>query len=98
VEQTAVISAMEKYCIKPSLSQAKRIKTLKQDGELTIGMIDEILSESKKPTDDNEDRETTRFRKYFPDEYTTEQINIVIIDLLREWQQSQTKTALKDSA
>jgi ParB family chromosome partitioning protein len=98
VEQTAVISAMESHGIKPSLSQAKRLKTLKQDGELTIGMIDEILSESKKPTDDNEDKEISRFRKYFPDEYTSEQMNIVIIDLLREWQQSQTKTALKDSA
>jgi hypothetical protein len=61
-------------------------------------MIDEILSESKKPTDDSEDKEINRFRKYFPDEYTTEQMNIVITDLLREWQQSQAKTALKDSA
>jgi len=98
VEQTAVISAMENHAVKPSLSQAKRLKTLKSDGELTIDMIDKILSESKNPTGDNEDKEINRFRKYFPDEYTTEQMNIVIIDLLREWQQSQTKTVLKDSA
>ena len=65
---------------------------------MTIDMIDKILSESKNPTGDNEDKEINRFRKYFPDEYTTEQMNIVIIDLLREWQQSQTKTVLKDSA
>ena len=48
VEQVAVISAMENYGIKPSLSQAVRLKKLKQAGELTADMIDEILSEIKK--------------------------------------------------
>ena len=98
VEQSAVVSAMENHGVKPSLSQAKRLKTLKSDGELTIDMIDKILSESKNPTGDIEEKAISRFRKFFPDGYTTEQMNIVIIDLLREWQQSQTKTVLKDSA
>ena len=42
-EQTAVTSAMEKYDTKPSLSQAVRLKKLKQDDKLSIDIID-ILS------------------------------------------------------
>jgi len=95
VEQTAVVSAMENHCVKPSYSQAVRIKKLKQAGELTVQMIDEILSENKKPT---EDRETSRFRKYFPDGYTAKQMNRVISDLLREWQQRQADAELGETA
>jgi ParB family chromosome partitioning protein len=97
-EQTAVISSIEQHGIKPSLSQASRIKDLKQNGDLTIEMIDEILSESKKPENDNEDKEISRFRKYFPDGYTAEQMNIVILDLLQEWQQRQADIGLVKSA
>ena len=87
IEQTAVISAMESHGVKPSHSQAVRLRKLKQSGELTVQMIDEILSESKKPpADDDEDKEISRFRKYFPDGYTAKQIDEVISGLLREWQ------------
>ena len=54
VEQTAVISAMEKHGVRPSLSQAVRLKKLKQSGELTVEMIDEILSETKKTPSKND--------------------------------------------
>ncbi|GHV47138.1 hypothetical protein FACS189499_04110 [Clostridia bacterium] len=62
VEQTAVANAMEKYQIKPSLSQAVRLKKLKQTGELTVGIIEKMLSEEKKSgqnslTSSNEARE-----------------------------------------
>jgi ParB family chromosome partitioning protein len=91
VEQTAVIASMESYSIKPSLSQAVRLKKLKQDGVLTVDMIDEILSESKKPPmEDGEDKEISRFRQYFPDGYTTKQMNKVISDLLKKWKQQQS--------
>jgi ParB family chromosome partitioning protein len=86
VEQTAVISAMENYGIKPSLSQATRLKKLKQDGDLTIEMIDEILSEAKKPTQEDNDKEIIRFSHFFPDGYTTKQMDEVISGLLRDWQ------------
>jgi len=98
VEQTAVISAMESHGIKPSFSQATRLKKKKLAGELTIDMIDEILSETKKPTKANEDKEINRFRKYFPDGYTEKQMNKVIADLLRDWQQRQEETTLGESA
>ena len=46
-EQTAVAKAMEAYDIKPSLSQAKRLRELKKDGKLDLDMINAILSEDK---------------------------------------------------
>ena len=49
VEQTAVISAMSNYGVKPSFSQTVRLKKHKQAGELTLDTIDKILSETKKP-------------------------------------------------
>ena len=90
VEQTAVISAMESHGIKPSLSQAVRLKKLKQAGELTVDMIDEILSETKKPQEDAIEKEIKRYRHYFPKDYTAEQMDEVISNLLELWQQEQT--------
>lgn len=46
-EQTEVVSAMEKYEIKPSLSQAVRLKKMKQSGKLTVDIIDSVLKEDK---------------------------------------------------
>ena len=83
-EQTKVAEAMDKYEIKPSLSQAQRLKKLKDSNELTIGMIDDILSEAKKPPKD-ETNGSTRFRKYFPADYSNRQMDEVIIQLLANW-------------
>jgi ParB family chromosome partitioning protein len=81
-EQTAVASAMEKYDVKPSLSQAQRIKKLKESGELTVTAIDAMLAEAKKPPK-GEPTGATRFRKYFPPEYSAKQIEDAIIELLK---------------
>jgi ParB family chromosome partitioning protein len=87
IEQNAVISSMETHGVKPSLSQAVKLKKLKQAEELTLDMIDKILSESKKPSsDDIKDEEISRFRRFFPKEYTACQIDEVINNLLQEWQ------------
>ena len=98
VEQTAVIASMENHGIKPSLSQAVRLKKLKQDGTLTAEQIDEILSESKKPPKENEeDKEISRFRQYFPDGYTTKQMNKVISNLLKTWHEQQSGNEIESS-
>lgn len=89
-EQIAVADAMAAYEIKPSLSQAIRLKKLKQDGNLTEKAIDSILGEEKKPPK-GETTSSVRFRKYFPPDYSPKQIEKVIVDLLRDWQ---AKTAV----
>ena len=84
VDQSAVAAAMEKYEIKPSLSQAVRLKKMKQAGTLTSDKIDRLLSETKKPPK-GESSNSMRFRKYFPPDYSQEQIDDVIIRLLKSW-------------
>jgi len=83
-EQTAVATAMDKYAVKPSLSQTVRLKKLKQEEKLTLDKIDAILSEAKKPAK-NEPTGTARFRKYFPTDYSQKQMDAVIIELLTGW-------------
>ena len=83
-EQTVVADAMNAYEVKPSLSQAVRLKKLKQTENLTADIIDAILSESKKPPK-GEPTGSARYRRYFPPEYSPEQIDAVIIELLSEW-------------
>ena len=82
-EQLAVASAMDKYEIKPSLSQAQRIRKLNQSGELTAELIDKILSEVKKPP--KNESGITKYRKYFPPGCSTKQMDEIITKLLSEW-------------
>jgi len=87
VEQSAVAAAMEKYEVKPSLSQTVRLKQMKKDGTLTFEMIDKILSEAKKPPK-GEPIGSMRFRKYFPTDYSQKQMDAVIVELLSEWKKA----------
>ena len=83
-EQTAIAECMAKYEVKPSLSQAVRLKKLKQTGTLTLDVIDAILAEEKKQSQ-GEPTGTLRYRKFFPPEYSKKQIETVIFGLLKEW-------------
>ena len=85
-EQMEVISVMEKYEIKPSLSQAVRLKKLKQAGELSNEMIETVLSETKRTTNPKKDV-NNKYSEFFPADYSQEQIDDVIIKLLIDWQQ-----------
>jgi len=75
---------MVRYEVKPSLSQAVRLKKKKQDGSLTIPVIDRTLAEVKKPQR-NDPTDSIRFRKYFPPEYSQKQMDTVIVKLLKDW-------------
>jgi len=78
------VSAMAKYGVKPSLSQAVRLKKMSQSEGLIAQVIDAILSEDKKPI--KQEKETSRYSKFFPKSYTPGQIEKVIIGLLSAWQ------------
>jgi ParB family chromosome partitioning protein len=84
VEQTAVATAMEKYDIKPSLSQAVRLKKMKQAGDLTLEAISKILSECK----DNKSTKINnvdKYKQFFPSDYSPKQMDTIIINLLKDW-------------
>jgi ParB family chromosome partitioning protein len=84
-EQHAVAECMGKYEMKPSLSQAVRLKKLKQAGTLTEKAIDSLLAEEKK-SPKGEPAGVVKFRKFFPPEYSKKQIEGVIFGLLKDWQ------------
>lgn len=82
-EQKMVLSAMAKYGIKPSLSQALLLKKLKQSGKLSEEKIGNILSEKKKTA--KADTGSGQYRKFFPPGYTAKQMDDVIVGLLQGW-------------
>lgn len=91
-EQHAVNDAMEANQVKPSLSQAVRFKKMKQTGTLTKEIIREVLFEAK-ASPISEAKITLHYRKYFPPEYSTKQVEEIITMLLRNWQ-SEQRTAV----
>ena len=89
-EQSDVVSVIESNDIKPSLSQAVKLKKLKQDGKLTKEKIRLILSEEKqKPV--SLDKNSNKYSKFFPPTYSQEQIDEVIIELLTTWKSAHSE-------
>jgi ParB family chromosome partitioning protein len=91
-EQQAVAGCMAKHGAKPTLSQAVRLKKMKQAGTLTEEAIDQILSEEKKPGR-TAPTSGAHYRKFFPPEYSPKQIETVIVGLLKEWRAAQREAA-----
>ena len=89
-EQAIVVDAISKYEIKPSLSQANRLKKISQGNGLTPQDVENILCEPKKVTS-NSKSSVMRFSGFFPESYTPKQIEEVILELLIGWQSDQDK-------
>jgi hypothetical protein len=62
---------------------------LKQEGTLTAETINEILSEEKGSNAPNpkEDKIFSKFKSFFPSEYTAVQISEIITQLLTDWKE-----------
>ncbi len=85
-QQQEVIRAMDDTQNFPSVSQAKRIKKLAQDGTFTTETVVAIMGEEKKSELDTVTIKNDTLRKYFPRSYTTKQMEDTIIKLLEQWQ------------
>ena len=85
-QQQEVIRAMDDTQNFPSVSQAKRIKKLAQDGTFTTGTVIAIMGEEKKSELDTVTIKNDTLRKYFPRSYTPKQMEDTIIKLLEQWQ------------
>ena len=83
-EQHIVADCMAKHEIRPSFSQAVRMKKLKQDDKLTVDTIDAILAEDKK-FPKGEPTGSARYRRFFPPNYSKKQIDEIIVELLTDW-------------
>lgn len=85
-QQQEVIRAMDDTQNFPSVSQAKRIKKLAQDGTFTTETVVAIMGEEKKSEPDTVTIKNDTLRKYFPRSYTPKQMEDTIIKLLEQWQ------------
>ena len=90
VEQNEVVLIMEQYDMKPSLTQTIQLRKMKQNGTLSKELIHSVLSETK-PKKSSANKDVSPFRKYFPKDYTDNQMNNVISSLLETWQAEQSK-------
>ena len=83
-EQNDLVSAMNKLNIIPSKGQFAKIKKHSKEGTLTTAMIEEILAEERSvPMQVTLKRD--RLKQYFPESYTSQQMEEVIISLLESW-------------
>lgn len=71
-----------------SKAQAASLKEYAKSGELTFAMVDLILSEKKK-TERKLIINTDKISQYFPEDYTNEDMEVVIVQLLDEWRRKQ---------
>ena len=85
-QQQEVIRAMDDTQNFPSVSQAKRIKKLAQNGTFSTATVVAIMGEEKKSELDTVTIKNETLRKYFPRTYTPKQMEDTIIKLLAQWQ------------
>ena len=70
----------------PSLSQAIRLKKLEQEGKLTEEKIEDIMMQEKPNQKEQYKASYDKLRQYFPSNYSNQQIDSKIIELLEKYQ------------
>ena len=76
----------------PSVSQAKRIKKLAQDGTFITETVVAIMGEAKKDELDKVVIKKDTLKKYLPRSYTPKQMEDTIIKLLEQWQKKRQRS------
>ena len=91
-EQENLFATMESEEATPSLSQAQRMKSMSQSGQLDMDMIFSIMMEEKGNQKETLKINTSKLKKYFPKDTTPKQMEETIIRLLeRELQRKRSR-------
>lgn len=85
--QIWVLDTMQERNMSVSTSQSAQLKEYGKQGELTLPMVQLILTESK-PKERKVTIKADRLNRYFPETYTQKDIEGVIYKLLEEWQKN----------
>ncbi|MDE7435089.1 MAG: ParB/RepB/Spo0J family partition protein [Lachnospiraceae bacterium] len=87
-EQQWVLTVLEETSVTVTASQSAKLKEHGKNGELTLPMVRVLLSEEK-----TKERKVTikgeKISRYFPDDYSSDDIEQVILRLLEEWNAAQ---------
>ena len=90
-QQRDFLEAMNDTQNAPSLSQAKRLKKLAQEGHFSYDVAFAVMGEEKKDELDKVVIKNDTLRKYFPRSFTPKQMEDTIIKLLDQWQRKQQR-------
>ena len=91
-KQENLFATMESEEATPSLSQAQRMKSMSQSGQLDMDMIFSIMTEEKGNQKETLKINTSKLKKYFPKDTTPKQMEETIIRLLeRELQRKRSR-------
>ena len=90
-EQQELLETMESEDCTPSLSQAIALKQGSQRGNLTMDRIFAIMTQPKANQREKISFRTDEVRKFFPKDYTTAQMQAVILKLLDEYQRKRQR-------
>ena len=86
--QNWVFAIADTQKITITTTQSAKLKEYAKSGELTFAMVDLILSE-KKMTERKLIIKTAKISQYFPENYSNEDMEKVIVQLLDEWRRKQ---------
>ena len=89
--QFDLLDALDETQNTPSLSQAQRLKKMSQAGSVDAEEIREVMAEEKKESIDRVSFSGHEIRKYFPRNYTPQQMQETILKLLQQWQKKRQK-------
>lgn len=90
-QQSQLIDAMEYAQATPSLSQAQRLKQMSKEGICNQDVMYAVLSEEKKAEQNKVTFDTKALKKYFPSNYSPQQIQRSIISILEQWSKNKSK-------
>lgn len=83
-EQEQLYQTIVRLCVFPSLAQAKKLKELSRKGKLDGNGIEIVLSDEK-PVVQAVKLQRKKLNEYFPADYSAEQMEEVIYELLKRW-------------
>ena len=83
-DQTDLVSVMDKLNVIPGREQLTKIKQHSKDGTLTTTVMETLLSKER-PATVQVVLKQSRLHQYFPQSYTAQQMEEVIVSLLEAW-------------
>ena len=90
-EQRMLLDAMDYAQAAPSVSRAQRIKKLSQRNKLTLEEMQNILSEVKKGDLERVAFKSGQLRKFFPRDWTVDQMKQEILRILKDHMEQEYK-------
>ena len=88
-EQISLHKFMETLNVIPSLEQASKLKKYSQEKNFNDAIIKIILTEEKEKSNNNITLKKKDLKQYFPKSYSKKDMENVIFELLKLWQQQQ---------